>query len=56
MGAEHDADSTQVKTSIAQKLKLAHLKDGYTVCLFSDASETHWASVLTQVPKEQMSL
>ena len=56
MGAEHDAAFTQVKTSIAQKLKLAHLKDEYTVYLFSNASETHWASVLTQVPKEQMSL
>jgi len=53
-GAEHDSSFQQIKSFLAQSLKLAHPKPGYVTCLFSDALGTHWSSVLTQVPKSQM--
>lgn len=53
-GTEHDETFSHVKTQLAQKLKLAHLKENHFTCLFSDESETHWASVLTQVPEDQL--
>jgi len=55
-GADHDVAFHQVKSSLAQSLKLAHPKDGYVTCLFADASDTHWSSVLTQVPESEVKL
>jgi len=53
-GADHDSAFQQIKSFLAQSLKLAHPKQGYVTCLFSDASDTHWSSVLTQVPEQEM--
>ncbi len=52
----HDSAFSCIKTEIAQKLKLSHRKEGYRLSLFTDASDTHWAAVLTQVPKSQLDM
>ena len=55
-GAEHTSAFEQIKSHLVHALKLSHPKEGYEMCLFSDASDTHWGSVLTQVPKSQLSM
>lgn len=55
-GTEHETSFQTVKQHLAQSLKIAYPKKGFRLCLFSDASDTHWASVLTQVPREQLQL
>jgi RNase H-like domain found in reverse transcriptase len=37
-------------------VKLARPRDGYLTIVFTDASETHWSSITTQVPMEDSSL
>lgn len=49
---EHDRAYATVKQALADAITLAHADDGKVFCLFPDASELFWASVLTQVPKE----
>ncbi|OWZ13400.1 hypothetical protein PHMEG_00013278 [Phytophthora megakarya] len=39
----------QVKTLLQKSAQLAHPRDGATFCLFVDASDVGWASILTQV-------
>jgi len=55
-GSIHDSAFQQIKIHLAQSLKLAHPKAVYITCLFSDASESRWSSVLTQLPESQMDL
>ena len=55
-GAEHTSAFEQIKSHLVHALKLSHPKEGYEMCLFSDSSDTHWGSVLTQVPKSQLSM
>jgi RNase H-like domain found in reverse transcriptase len=45
-----------VKSSLANSVKLAFPRDERALCLFTDASETHWSAVVTQVPHEQLDL
>ena len=52
-GTEHDAAFSNIKNQLAAAVKLAHVKEEHRLCLFTDASETHWASILTQVPESQ---
>ena len=55
-GAEHDSAFMCIKNQLAACTKLAYPKETHTMCMFTDASETHWSAVLTQVPSNQMSL
>ena len=55
-GTVHDVAFRRIKDQLGQSLRLAYPRDGFIPCLFSDASEDHWSSVLTQVPKSQMDL
>jgi hypothetical protein len=43
-----------LKAALANSVTLAHRDVHKRLCLFTDASDTHWASVLTQVPLEDM--
>lgn len=52
-GCEHDEAFTRIKQNLAASTKLAQSKRDYTMCLFTDASDTHWAAVLTQIPNLQ---
>lgn len=56
MGATHDAALEDVKQSIAQTVKIVHPKLSHELYLFTAALETHWAAVLTQVPKGQLKI
>ena len=51
-GATHDSAFADIKQQIAASVKLAHPKSDHNMCLFTDASDTHWAAVLIQVPTE----
>lgn len=53
-GIAHDSAFRQIQAQIVQSIELAHPKAGQRLCLFTDASETHWGSVFTQVPNKQM--
>ena len=33
---------------------LSHPRDGYEVLMFSDASDNHWGSFLSQIPKAEL--
>lgn len=55
-GGTHSSAFQQIKSHLSQAIKLAHPKEGHITCLFSDASDLHWASILTQVPKNQMTM
>ena len=52
-GREHDEAFHNIKQQLAAAVKLAHVKENYLICLFTDASESHWAAILTQVPSDQ---
>jgi hypothetical protein len=43
-----------VKERLAAALALAHPKEGYSLHLFTDDSDTHWSSVLTQAHTDQV--
>ena len=55
-GPDHSAAYTALKKQIALSTRLAYSKSDCTLCLFTDASERHWASILTQFPTNQLRL
>jgi RNase H-like domain found in reverse transcriptase len=50
-GPAHQRSFDQLKQHLADQTKLAFPKPDYDICLCTDASETHWSGVLTQVRK-----
>ena len=52
-GATHDEAFTTIIKQLAAAVKLSHPKPEFELCLFTDASDTHWSGILTQVPKNQ---
>ena len=52
----HDSAFAAIKQQLVAAVKLAHPKHDSELCLFTDASETHWSAILTQVPKNQRNL
>jgi hypothetical protein len=53
---EHTECFNQCKEAIKNNCALFSLREGYTLCLFTDASDEYWASVLTQVPDSELEL
>jgi hypothetical protein len=45
-----------MKHIITHSVTVAHPKDGYEVCLFTDASDFHWGVIVTQMPKGDLDL
>ena len=43
-----------IQEHLRQAVQLAHYKEEYQLTLTTDASETHWAAVCTQVPKTDL--
>ena len=39
---------------MANAVALSHPVEGYEVLMFPDASDNHWGSFLTQVPKAEL--
>ena len=52
-GAEHDSTFASIKSQLASTVKLAYPRPDAFMCLFTDASDTHWSAILTQVPESQ---
>lgn len=50
-GVEHTHCFNAIQNQLAASTKLAFPKSTHALCLFTDASDTHWAAVLTQVPQ-----
>lgn len=48
-GTAHDHAFDKIKNQLAVSFKLAHPKPNHSMCLFTDASDTHWVAVRTQV-------
>jgi hypothetical protein len=44
----------RMKHIIAHSVTVSHPKDGYKMCLFTDASDFHWGVIMTQMPKEDL--
>ena len=53
---EHSKCFETMKHIIAHSVTGAHPKDGYEVCLFTDAPDFHWDVIVTQMPKEDLDL
>ena len=52
-GATHDQAFATIKDQLAAAVNLSHPKSDFELCLFTDASDTHWSAILTQVSKSQ---
>lgn len=55
-GTVHQSAFDTLKSNLEEQIKLAFPKPGYDIVLCTDASETHWSGVLTQVKKEERQL
>jgi RNase H-like domain found in reverse transcriptase len=53
-GKEHTASYETLKQQLTNQVKLSYPKEDYDLVLCTDASETHWTGVMTQVPKDQL--
>ena len=53
---DHDNSFDSIRAKLLEPTKLAHIDSSKAQCLYTDASDTHWAGVLTQVPKEQLNM
>lgn len=51
-GPQHNDAFATIKQQLAAVTKLAHSRKDPELCLFTDASETHWAAVLTLVSRK----
>ncbi len=52
-GATHDVAFTAIIKQLAAAVKLSYPKSDFELCLFTDASDTHWSGILTQVERNQ---
>ena len=43
----HDEAFAQIKEGVANAVKLAHVRDDATLCLFTDASDLFYGAILT---------
>jgi hypothetical protein len=48
----HASAFHKIKEGVANAVKLAHIRDDATLCLFTDASDLFYGAILTQIPAE----
>ena len=53
-GRSHQSNCDRVRYLDRSIKLLSHPKDGYEMLMFSDASDKHWGSFLTQVPTTEL--
>ena len=53
-GKSHEQAFERVRAALERSITLAHPNASRLLCLFTDASTTHWAAVLTQIPKADL--
>lgn len=54
-GTDHTAAFENVISQLAAATRLSLPKNGHRVCLFTDASDSHWSAILTQSPTDDES-
>ncbi|ETW07249.1 hypothetical protein H310_01813 [Aphanomyces invadans] len=54
--AEHDECNAAVETTLQHTVPLSHPSSGKVICLYTDASETHWGAANTQIPPRDLGL
>ena len=52
----HDDAFRRLNAALAAQVTLSYPDDTLVTCVFTDASQTAWSGVVTQVPAEQLSL
>lgn len=52
----HTAAFERCKKAIAERTTLAHRNEEKRLCIYTDASDSYWSGIVTQVPREHMSL
>jgi len=52
--AYHDTAFSRVNELVSHTVTLAHPKQEYEMCQFTDTSDFHWGIILTQVPKKDL--
>lgn len=52
-GATESLAFETIKQQLTAAVKLSHPKPDFGLCLFTDASDSHWSAILTQVPTDQ---
>ena len=55
-GEEHDEAFANCKQLLINAVTLAHPDPQQVFCLFTDASNTSWGAILTQIPEEDLDL
>ena len=55
-GSAHSNAFRSIQKSLQSAVQLAHPKQGYSTCIFTDASERFWSAVVTQTEPAQLSL
>lgn len=53
---EHTIAFDACKTAITARVHLAHRDESKRLCIYTDASDTHWPGIVTQVPYSDLSL
>jgi hypothetical protein len=53
---KHRESFERVKELVQRTVELVHPESDKTFCLYSDASDEHWAIALTQIPDEHLAL
>lgn len=53
-GTEHKLALASIQDSLRDAVRLAFQKDDHVMCVYTDASEEFWASVVTQTKEEQL--
>lgn len=51
-GAEHDVAFNDIKTQLAESVKMDYPKPKHRFCLCTDASDTNWAAIFYQIPEK----
>jgi hypothetical protein len=52
--ADHETAFGRVKELFAHAVTLAHPKQDYYLCLFTDVSDSHWGKISARVLKKQL--
>ena len=55
-GKSHEHSVNNLQDSLREAVRLAYPKDGLTICIHTDASDSYWSAIVTQVRPEQIKL
>lgn len=53
-GIKHDALLYDINQKLVPYVKLAYQKTGHSLCMLTDASDTHWVVISTQIKRADL--